>query len=232
MYLEDNRQVVLQRICQAEISAHRVSGSVQLLAVSKTFPAAAIRELYQYGQRNFGENYVQEWYKKVEQLNDCKDIIWHVIGKVQSNKSRLVAQHAHWLHTLDSLKLAQRLSTQRPTHLDDLNVLIEINITGESSRHGITPNELWSLAQAVMALPRLRLRGLMCVASATEDETVLDNQFSQMSDLLKQLCTYVPYADTLSMGMSADMAVAIAHGATIVRIGSAIFGTRPAIQAA
>ncbi|ULJ61751.1 YggS family pyridoxal phosphate-dependent enzyme [Wielerella bovis] len=225
-HLEINRQQVLQHIHAAEMAANRVSGCVQLIAVSKTFPADDIRVLYQQGQRDFGENYIQEWYGKTEQLADCADIVWHMIGQVQSNKSRMVAERAHWLHTLDRMKLARRLSEQRPNHLPDLNVLIEINIANESAKHGISPDELLSLAREVMTLPKLNLRGLMCVAQADADVTGLRHQFGQMYDLLAQLQTIAPQADTLSMGMSADMTLAIECGATMVRVGSAIFGQR------
>ncbi|MCG7657333.1 YggS family pyridoxal phosphate-dependent enzyme [Wielerella bovis] len=225
-HLEINRQHVLQQIRAAEMAANRVSGCVQLIAVSKTFPADDIRVLYQQGQRDFGENYIQEWYGKTEQLADCANIVWHMIGQVQSNKSRMVAERAHWLHTLDRVKLARRLSEQRPNHLPDLQVLIEINIANESAKHGIAPDELLPLTREVMTLPKLNLRGLMCVAQADADATKLRHQFGQMFDLLAQLQTIAPQADTLSMGMSADMALAIECGATMVRVGSAIFGQR------
>ena len=219
-------QTVQNQIAQAETQAQRPAGSVQLIAVSKTFPADHIRTLYQHGQRHFGENYIQEWHDKIAQLADCPDIVWHIIGNVQSNKSRIVAEHAHWLHTLDSEKLANRLSNQRPAHLPALQVLIEINIAREPAKHGIAPEELPALAQAVAALPRLNLRGLMCVASNTPHPSELRQQFNQMHRLLAQLQTIAPQADTLSMGMSGDMTLAIECGATMVRIGSAIFGKR------
>ena len=224
--LIQNLQIIQAQIAQAEASAHRSANSVQLIAVSKTFPADHIRTLYQHGQRHFGENYIQEWRDKIPQLADCPDIIWHIIGNVQSNKSRPVAEHAHWLHTLDSAKLAQRLSKQRPAHLPDLQVLIEINIAREPAKHGIAPEQLPALVQAVAALPRLNLRGLMCVAAHSDNPSELRQQVNQMHSLLAQLQTIAPQADTLSMGMSSDMTLAIACGATMVRIGSAIFGKR------
>ena len=214
-------QAVQNQIAQAETQAQRPAGSVQLIAVSKTFPADNIRTLYQHGQRHFGENYIQEWHDKIAQLADCPDIVWHIIGNVQSNKSRIVAEHAHWLHTLDSEKLANRLSNQRPAHLPALQVLIEINIAREPAKHGIAPEELPALAQAVAAL-----RGLMCVAAHSDNPSELRQQFNQMHSLLAQLQTIAPQADTLSMGMSGDMTLAIECGATMVRIGSAIFGKR------
>ena len=225
-HLIPNLQAIQSQIAQAEAQARRPAGSVQLIAVSKTFPADAIRTLYQHGQHHFGENSIQEWHDKTHQLADCPHIIWHIIGNVQSNKSRLVAEHAHWLHTLDSEKLARRLSNQRPTQLPDLQVLIEINISGDPAKHGIAPEELPALAQAISALPRLNLRGLMCVASNTPNPAELRQQFGQMRQLLAQLQTIAPQADTLSMGMSGDMVLAIECGATMVRIGSAIFGKR------
>ena len=221
-----NLQAVQAQIAQAEAQARRPAGSVQLIAVSKTFPADAIRTLYQHGQHHFGENYIQEWRDKTAQLADCPNIVWHIIGNVQSNKSRPVAEHAHWLHTLDSAKLAQRLSKQRPAHLPDLQVLIEINIAREPAKHGIAPEALLSLAQTIATLSRLNLRGLMCVAAHSGNPSKLRQQFNQMHSLLAQLQTIAPQADTLSMGMSSDMTLAIACGATMVRIGSAIFGKR------
>lgn len=225
-HLEPNRQNVLQQIRQAEQISKRVSSSVQLIAVSKTFSSEHIRTLYQHGQRDFGENYIQEWQTKTEQLSDCTDLVWHMIGHVQSNKSRIVAERAHWLHTLDRMKLAERLNHQRPEHLPPLNVLIEINIAAETNKHGIAPNELLPLAQSLTQFPRLNLRGLMCVASAHVDDAVLHKQFGQMQHLLQQLQTITPQADILSMGMSNDLNTAIAYGANMVRIGSSIFGKR------
>ena len=224
--LEAARQAVLARIRAAEAAAGRAQGSVKLVAVSKTFPAEDIRALYARGQRDFGENYIQEWAAKAEALSGCPEIVWHVIGQVQSNKSRAVAEHAHWLHTLDRVKLAERLSAQRPAHLPDLQVLLEINIANEAAKHGIRPEEMLPLARTVAALPRLNLRGLMCVAQADADAVQLAHQFGRMRALLAELQTVAPQADTLSMGMSADMEAAVAAGATMVRVGSAIFGCR------
>lgn len=222
--LADNRQTVLTQIRLAEQNANRLADSVKLMAVSKTFPAADIRELYAHGQRDFGENYIQEWYGKTEELGDCPDIVWHVIGNIQSNKTKLVAERAHWVHTLDRIKIAQRLHEQRPAHLPPLQVCIEINIANETAKHGIAPSEMMNLARAVLGYGNLQLRGLMCVAA--NDPKLAETQFAQMADLLRELQTIVPQADTLSMGMSGDMNVAIAQGATMVRVGSAIFGSR------
>ncbi len=217
---------VRQRIVQAALNARRDPGSLQLIAVSKTFPAEDIRELYGLGQRDFGENYIQEWWQKTDQLADCPDICWHIIGQVQSNKSRYVAERAHWLHTLDNAKLARRLNNQRPEHLPPLQVCIEINIAQDANKHGIAAETLEDLAREVVMLPRLKLRGLMCVAQADADETVLQQQFSAMRQHLARLQTIAPHADTLSMGMSGDLECAIACGATMVRIGTALFGRR------
>lgn len=200
---------------------------VQLIAVSKTFPNEDIRTLFAAGQRDFGENYIQEWQSKADALADLP-IVWHIIGHIQSNKSRAVAERAHWVHTMDRIKLARRLNEQRPDGLAPLNVCIEINIAAEANKHGIAPNELMALATAVAALPKLKLRGLMCVAKAMSTETELMAQFGQMYDLWMQLKQAGFAVDVLSMGMSADMDTAIACGATHVRVGSAVFGRRDA----
>ena len=226
MNLANNYAATQQRLVQAALAAQRDPSSLQLIAVSKTFPADDIRAVYALGQRDFGENYIQEWWQKTEQLADCGDLVWHIIGNVQSNKSRLVAERAHWLHTLDSVKLARRLSTQRPAQLPDLQVCIEINITNEINKHGIAPEQRLDLAHEVMALPKLKLRGLMCVAQANVGDDVLQQQFGRMNDLLQQLRHIAPDADTLSMGMSGDLECAVACGATMVRVGTAIFGGR------
>ncbi|MDO5356955.1 MAG: YggS family pyridoxal phosphate-dependent enzyme [Conchiformibius sp.] len=227
MDLQQNRQAVLHRITSAEKAAGLPENRVRLLAVSKTFPAADIETLYCCGQRDFGENYIQEWAQKADELKiRCPDICWHLIGQIQSNKSRLAAQ-ADWVHTLDSLKLAQRLSSQRGEGLPPLQLCIEINISGLDGRHGITPQALPELAQAVCRLPNLRLRGLMCVASAADTETVR-REFQQMQQLFLLLQQIVPDADTLSMGMSGDLETAVACGSTMVRVGGAIFGSRSA----
>lgn len=215
----------LSAIRRAEAQAGREDGSVRLIAVSKTFPSADIRTLYQSGQRAFGENYIQEWQQKTAELADCTELEWHIIGQVQSNKSRAVAESAAWLHTLDRAKLADRLNAQRPSHLSPLNVLIEVNISGETAKHGVAEQEIAALARHTAALPNLRLRGLMCVA-ADDDEAVVSRQFARMRQLLADLQHEHPNADTLSMGMSSDMAAAVANGSTMVRIGSALFGHR------
>nr|WP_239326056.1 YggS family pyridoxal phosphate-dependent enzyme [Snodgrassella gandavensis] len=215
----------------ADISSVRqqttASQPVQLIAVSKTFPVNDITTLYQAGQRDFGENYIQEFSEKTSLLADL-DIVWHMIGHIQSNKSRIVAERAQWVHTIDREKIARRLHEQRPEHLAPLNVCIEVNIAAEANKHGISTDsaELLALATTISTLPRLKLRGLMCVAKANSTEIELRQQFNQMQTLLQQLCEAGFAVDVLSMGMSADLNTAIACGATHVRIGSAIFGQR------
>ena len=198
---------------------------MQLIAVSKTFPSDDIRTLYQQGQRHFGENYIQEWAQKTEELADL-DITWHIIGQIQSNKSRIVAEKAAWVHTVDREKIARRLSEQRPLQSPPLNVCIEVNTSGSADKHGVVAENVLALAQQVAAMPQLRLRGLMCVPSHPEDEQKLQQEFALMQQLFKGLQAAGLDVDTLSMGMSADMEQAIAAGATHVRIGSAIFGYR------
>lgn len=224
--LQHNYQSVCAQLADAEQRAGRPAGSVRLVAVSKTFPAADIREIYMAGQRDFGENYIQEWFSKTEELADLPDIVWHVIGQVQSNKTRMVAQRAHWVHTVDKLKTAQRLSAQRPLEMPPLQVCIEVNIAGEANKHGVPPEEAVALACEVAKLPNLTVRGLMCVAEAAAGEEELRRQFERMQALLAELQAAGVAADVLSMGMSADMPLAVACGATHVRIGSAIFGRR------
>lgn len=224
--LQQNYHKVVAALTAAEAAAGREAGSVRLVAVGKTFPAADIRSIYAEGQRDFGENYIQEWHAKVGELADCPEIVWHIIGQVQSNKTRLVAEHAHWVHTIDRLKTAQRLSKQRPQEMLPLQVCVEVNIAAEAEKHGVAPEEAVPLACEVAKLPGLQVRGLMCVAEATADEAVLRMQFERMQALLTDLQAAGVAADVLSMGMTADMVLAIECGATHVRIGSAIFGRR------
>ena len=224
--LQQNYHNVLAQIAGAEASAGRNAGEVRLVAVGKTFPAGDIREVYAAGQRDFGENYIQEWYEKTEDLADLSDIVWHIIGDVQSNKTKFVAERAHWVHTIGRLKTAQRLSTQRPSEMPPLQVCIEVNIAGEAAKHGVAPDEAVELACEVAKLPNLKMRGLMCVAKADAGEAELREAFGRMRALLAELNAAGVVADVLSMGMSGDMEIAVACGATHVRIGSAIFGRR------
>lgn len=224
--LQQNYRSVLNRIESAAQAAGRLKDAVNLIAVSKTFPAEDIRELYAAGQRDFGENYIQEWFEKAEMLADLSDIVWHVIGDVQSNKTKYVASHAHWLHTVSRLKTVQRISAQRPSEMPPLQVCIEVNVSGEAAKHGIKPEEAVALAVEAEKLPNIEVRGLMCVAKTGSTDGELRQQFGMMQQLLADVNAAGVEADVLSMGMSGDMSVAIACGATHVRVGSAIFGGR------
>lgn len=217
---------VHQRIADAESAAGRAPHSVQLVAVSKTFPADAIRDAYAAGCRDFGENYVQELTSKAAELHDLPGLIWHFIGPLQSNKTRPVAETAHWVHSVERLKIAQRLSEQRPAHLPPLNICLQVNVSGEDSKSGCTPEALPGLARAARELPHLVLRGLMCIPDPQATPDSLRNQFALLRQLRDQLNKEGMPLDVLSMGMSADIELAIAEGATHVRVGSAIFGQR------
>ncbi|MDP9709666.1 UNVERIFIED_ORG: pyridoxal phosphate enzyme (YggS family) [Pseudomonas fluorescens] len=220
--IADNIQLVSSRIQAAVKAAGRDENSVQLLAVSKTKPAQALREAYAAGLRDFGENYLQEALGKQLELADLP-LIWHFIGPIQSNKTRSIAEHFAWVHSVDRLKIAQRLSEQRPADLPPLNICIQVNVSGEASKSGCTPLDLPALAQAISALPRLKLRGLMAIPEPTEDRAEQDAAFAAVQRL--QAGLDLPL-DTLSMGMSHDLESAIAQGATWVRIGTALFGAR------
>ncbi len=223
-----NLAQVRDKISAAASRCGRLSEEVTLLAVSKTKPASSVEEAMAAGQRAFGENYVQEGVEKIRFFQDkgITDLQWHFIGPLQSNKSRQVAEHFDWCHTVDRLKIATRLSEQRPAHLPPLNVLIQVNISDEQSKSGIEPEAVDALAAEVSALPNLCLRGLMAIPAP---ETEYDKQFAvaqQMAVAFARLKTHYPTVDTLSLGMSDDMEAAIAAGSTMVRIGTAIFGAR------
>ncbi len=203
----------------------RAPGSVQLLAVSKTWSTDAVRTAHSAGQTDFGENYIQEAVDKITALRDLP-LVWHCIGPIQSNKTRLVAEHFDWVHSVDRLKIAQRLSEQRPEHLPPLQVCIQVNVDGGDNKSGVSPQELAALAKAVSALPRLQLRGLMTIPEPAETEVQMRAVHRQAKDLFEQLRAQGLPLDTLSMGMSADMVAAIAEGSTMVRVGTAIFGKR------
>ena len=227
-----NLAQVRDKISAAATVCGRSSEEVTLLAVSKTKPASAIAEAIDAGQRMFGENYVQEGVEKIRHFREkgTADLQWHFIGPLQSNKSRLVAEHFDWCHTVDRLRIATRLSEQRPAEMPPLNVLIQINISDENSKSGIALDALDLLAEQVAALPGLRLRGLMAIPAP---ETDYDRQFAvarQMAVAFEALKTRYPTVDTLSLGMTDDMAAAIAAGSTMVRIGTAIFGARDYTQ--
>jgi pyridoxal phosphate enzyme (YggS family) len=220
--IADNIAQVSSRIRAAALAAQRDEHSVQLLAVSKTKPAEALREAYAAGLRDFGENYLQEALGKQLELADLP-LIWHFIGPIQSNKTRAIAEHFAWVHSVDRLKIAQRLSEQRPADLPPLNICIQVNVSGEASKSGCTPADLPALAKAISELPRLNLRGLMAIPEPTDDRAEQDAAFAAVQSL--QASLNLPL-DTLSMGMSHDLESAIAQGATWVRIGTALFGAR------
>ncbi|MCB1744496.1 MAG: YggS family pyridoxal phosphate-dependent enzyme [Gammaproteobacteria bacterium] len=214
-------------IAELEQRHDRTPGSVKLLAVSKTKPWQAVRAAYEAGQLDFGENHLQDALTKLDapELRDT-EIVWHFIGPVQSNKSRTVAERFAWVHSLDRERLAQRLNDQRPPHLPPLNVCIQVNLSGEASKSGVSADELSSLAQSVARLPRLRLRGLMTLPRPSDDAQAQRLPFRTLRELLLALNRDGFELDTLSMGMSNDMESAIAEGSTMVRIGTAIFGAR------
>ena len=220
---------VRKAISEAARVAGRAPDSVSLLAVSKTFGPEAVIEAADAGQCEFGENYVQEALDKIASVKALRpdlDLVWHFIGPLQSNKTRLVAEQVDWVHSVDRIKIAQRLSDQRPDRLPPLNICLQVNVSGEVSKSGVAPEELLALAAAVTGMPRLRLRGLMAIPEPEDDPVLQRRPFSLLRELQQQLSAAGILTDTLSMGMSADMAAAITEGATIVRIGTAIFGRR------
>lgn len=224
--IPDNLQRVRVRIQQACQAAGRPDDAVRLLAVSKTFGPDAVEQALAAGQSAFGENYVQEGLEKIETLKTRSGIEWHLIGPLQSNKTRPVAEHFDWVQSVDRLKIAQRLSDQRPEHLPALQVCIQVNVDGGTTKSGVSPAELPELAHAVAKLPRLRLRGLMCIPEPAPDFDTARGVFAQARQLYDRLRADGLALDTLSMGMSADLEAAVAGGSTMVRVGSAIFGNR------
>ncbi|MDY5106641.1 MAG: YggS family pyridoxal phosphate-dependent enzyme [Actinobacillus minor] len=224
MSISQNLSQIQQRIQQI---AHQCQRSdIRLLAVSKTKPVQAIEEAIQAGQKAFGENYVQEGVEKINYFKENEEIEWHFIGPLQSNKTRLVAEHFDWIQTVDRLKIAERLNEQRPVGKAPLNVLIQINISDESSKSGIAPEEMLELAHKIASLPNLRLRGLMAIPKPENDPEQQKIAFRKMEQLFHRLQQAFSGIDTLSMGMSDDMQSAIECGSTMVRIGTAIFGER------
>jgi len=221
----ENFRKIQDLLAKAAADAGRSGDHIRLLAVSKRKPVEAILEAAAAGQRDFGENFVQEG---VEKIGKCgrDDLIWHFIGHLQSNKTRVVAENFQWVHTVDRLKIARRLSEQRPADAADLNVCIEVNIDAEESKSGVNPADVQNLATEIAELPRLRLRGLMCLPAIREDFAEQRKPFAALRELLESLNSSGLRLDTLSMGMSADYAAAIHEGATIVRVGTAIFGER------
>ena len=222
-----NWQAVRRRIESAARAAGRAADSVRLVAVSKSFPPEAVREAADAGQLDFGENYVQEALEKIQRLGRL-GLTWHYIGPIQSNKTRVIAAHFDWVHTIEREKIAARLSQARDPGRPELQVCIQVNVSGEASKGGVAPEELAPLAKQVAALPRLKLRGLMAIPEPTPDEKSQRRRFAQLRELRARLNREGLALDTLSMGMSADVEAAIAEGATIVRVGTAIFGERNA----
>ncbi|MBE0384952.1 hypothetical protein PLUTE_a2396 [Pseudoalteromonas luteoviolacea DSM 6061] len=213
------------RIAKAEQNSHKTD-PVQLLAVSKTKPIELVQQAYDAGQRLFGESYVQEAVDKVSHFKQHQDIEWHFIGPIQSNKSRHIAEHFSWVQSVDRLKIARRLNEQRPTNLKPLNILIQVNISGDDNKSGCLPSELEELAEFIQESRQLNLRGLMTITAKTDDPQQQLEYFQQMKDCFDKLQAQYPQIDTLSMGMSGDLEPAIAAGATMVRIGTDIFGQR------
>jgi pyridoxal phosphate enzyme (YggS family) len=224
--ISDNLQQLRAQIARACLDCGRNPQDVALLAVSKTFGPEAVRQAYVAGQRAFGENYIQEGVEKIAQLTDLTDAQWHMIGPVQSNKTRVVAEQFAWVHSIDRLKTAERLSQQRPLHLPPLQVCIQVNIDGGLNKSGVAPSEALALAGAVAALPHMQLRGIMVIPEPATDLVAAGAILQRAKDLFGTIKAQHPGLDTLSMGMSADMAAAIAHGSTMVRVGTAIFGQR------
>lgn len=223
--ITDNLLLVKQRISNALLNAGRGANDTRLLAVSKTKPATAIREVFDAGQRCFGENYLQEALEKQQQLADL-DIEWHYIGPLQSNKTRAIAAHFDWVHSVDRAKIAQRLSEQRPPELAPLNICLQVNVDREDSKSGVFLEDLPALFDAIADLPGIRVRGLMAIPAPSDDPQQQRRSFDKLRAALLELQMQSPDMDTLSMGMSGDLESAIAAGSTIVRIGTDIFGAR------
>jgi len=221
----ENFRKIQDLLAKAAVDAGRPVGAVRLLAVSKKKPLSAILEAARAGQRDFGENFVQEGVAKILEAGH-DDLVWHFIGHLQSNKTRDVAMHFQWVHTVDRAKIARRLSAQRPDELPALNVCIEVNVDEEASKSGVSPREVAALAREIAGLPRLKLRGLMCLPAIRDDYEEQRKPFRALRELLEDLRKDGFDVDTLSMGMSADYAAAIREGPTIVRIGTALFGAR------
>jgi len=223
--IADNLQAVRSRIARAAQAAQRHAGGIVLLAVSKTFPAGRIEEAYAAGQRAFGENHAQEAVEKITVLADLP-LEWHFIGPIQSNKTRLIAQHFEWVHSVDRERIAERLNAARLDGMPPLNVCIQVNVSGEGSKSGVAPGMEVKLVDAIARLPRLKLRGLMALPEPTADGVLQRRRFALLRELKEKLGARGHALDTLSMGMSDDLEAAILEGATIVRVGTAIFGQR------
>ena len=223
--IEKNLALINQQIEQAATDFNRKTSSISLLAVSKRKPSSDLRSAYNCGQRDFGENFMQEAQAKMRELADL-DIIWHFIGPVQSNKTRALAESFDWVHCVDRVKIAQRLSDQRPESMPPLNICIQVNIDLEASKSGVAPGDIIALAEAIRDLPQIRLRGLMAIPAQRSDFECQREPFAKLKQALQDLQQHGLDCDTLSMGMSHDIRAAIAEGSTLVRIGTAIFGER------
>ena len=217
---------VLQRIEHAANAVQRIPNTIALLAVSKTKPAEAIAALYAAGQRDFGENYVQEGIDKIHELEELTDITWHFIGALQSNKSKDVAAHFDWVHSIDRVKIVNRLNEQRPKHLPPLQCLVQVNIDYEPTKAGVQLSELGEIAEQIDKASHLTLRGIMAIPDPDATEQEKHNSFQRLENVMQELKAKYPSVDTLSLGMSNDLEAAIAHGSTMVRIGTALFGKR------
>ena len=225
--MKNRLQVVKSRIDAACAASDGYARDIVLVAISKGHTDAALRAAYDAGQRDFGESYVQEALDKMAALTDLP-ICWHFVGPIQRNKTRAIAEHFDWVHSLDRLKVAERLSAQRPADMPPLNVCVQVNVSGETSKSGVAPEDVVELARAVAALPRLRLRGLMAIPEPTQDCDLTHRRFALLAQLRDTLRQEGVSLDTLSMGMSDDFEIAIAAGSTMVRVGTAIFGARAA----
>jgi pyridoxal phosphate enzyme (YggS family) len=224
--ITDNLLAINRKIAHAASTNGRAANSIKLLAVSKTKPVSDIITAYQSGHRHFGENYVQEAVEKIIQMSDYQDILWHFIGPLQSNKSKFIAEHFDWMHSLDRLKIAKRLNEQRSVHQVPLNVCVQVNIDDEDAKAGIAPNEVISFVEQLQALPRVKCRGLMTIPQAKVSEAQRKSSFAKMRDLFDDCAQKFDDFDTLSMGMSDDLDIAIEYGSSFVRVGTAIFGKR------
>lgn len=231
--IASNLQAVRAAIASAALSSGRAADEVSLLAVSKTFPVEAIREASRAGQTKFAENYVQEALGKIAELADLA-IEWHFIGPIQSNKTRSIAENFSWVHSVDRLKTAERLSAQRPANLPALQLCLQVNISGEASKSGVAPDAVSAMAFAIAQLPHVTLRGLMAIPAPSDEVAAQHAAFARLRELRDQLNRQGLHLDTLSMGMSHDFVAAIAEGATLVRVGTAIFGDRqyPRVESA
>lgn len=225
-FINQRYQDIQERLNKACLNLALKPDEIHLLAVSKTQPSSSIKACYDLGQRAFGENYLQDALPKIKELAHLTDIQWHFIGPLQSNKTKAVAENFQWLETLSRIKVAQRLDRQRPRYLPPLNVLIQINISNEPQKEGITPDEAQEFCAEIEKLKGLKLRGLMCIAENTDNQAAITQQYQKMAELFKQLKNQYPHFDRLSMGMSADMELALAQGSNEVRIGTDIFGKR------